>query len=165
MYCEKCGALVQAGQNYCSACGKPLGQGTFIQQPQSVSQQPGRVDRHVRLLAILWIVISAMLLVPGIGLLIVEAIRLPFAPWPMRTFAFPFGLAVGGLFIASAIAGFAAGWGLLERRHWARPLALVVGVLALPSVPFGTILGIYTLWVLLPADSDQEYHRLSRVAG
>jgi hypothetical protein len=31
-------------------------------------------------------------------------------------------------------------------------------------VPFGTALGIYTLWVLLPGDSEQEYRRLSRAA-
>jgi len=39
-------------------------------------------------------------------------------------------------------------------------------VLAFPSllfnVPFGTALGIYTLWVLLPAESDVEYEKEAR---
>jgi hypothetical protein len=42
-------------------------------------------------------------------------------------------------------------------------------VLAFPSlffnVPFGTALGIYTLWVLLPAESDVEYDKEVRGAS
>jgi hypothetical protein len=36
----------------------------------------------------------------------------------------------------------------LTRRSWARPLAIVVGILSLPNVPLGTIVGLYTFWVL-----------------
>jgi hypothetical protein len=36
-------------------------------------------------------------------------------------------------------------------------LTLVLAFLALFNIPFGTALGIYTLWVLLPAGSDVEY--------
>jgi hypothetical protein len=53
--------------------------------------------------------------------------------------------------------GFAAGWGLLHRESWARILALIAGFLALFHPPFGTALGIYTLWVLLSAESEREY--------
>jgi hypothetical protein len=31
-------------------------------------------------------------------------------------------------------------------------------------MPFGTALGIYTLWTLLPAKSEEEYRRLARVS-
>jgi hypothetical protein len=31
-------------------------------------------------------------------------------------------------------------------------------------MPFGTALGIYTLSVLLPAGSEEEYRRISRAA-
>ena len=53
--------------------------------------------------------------------------------------------------------GFLAGWGLLNREGWGRVLALVLGFIALIHVPLGTALGIYTLWVLLPAESEAEY--------
>ena len=36
-----------------------------------------------------------------------------------------------------------------------------LGFLALLRPPFGTALGIYTLWVLLPQQSAQEYEQLS----
>ena len=42
-----------------------------------------------------------------------------------------------------------AGVGLLKRRSWARILTIVLSVLNLINIPFGTLLGIYGLWVLL----------------
>jgi hypothetical protein len=71
---------------------------------------------------------------------------------------------IGWLILAKAAAGFLAGWGLLQREAWARTLALVVGFITLLSVPVGTALGIYTLWVLLPAQSDEEYKALALAA-
>jgi hypothetical protein len=35
---------------------------------------------------------------------------------------------------------------------------------ALLRIPVGTALGIYTLWVLLPAQSDEEYRALAQAA-
>ena len=43
-------------------------------------------------------------------------------------------------------------------------LVLVVAILSLLHFPLGTILGIYTLWVLLPAHSGAEYDLLARRA-
>jgi len=39
-----------------------------------------------------------------------------------------------------------------------------VGFLALLNIPIGTALGIYTLWVLLPQQSDEEYRSLAQAA-
>jgi hypothetical protein len=62
--------------------------------------------------------------------------------------------------IVKAFAGFVVGWGLLQREPWARTLAVILGFVSLFfNIPFGTALGIYTLWVLLPAESDIEYER------
>ncbi len=49
------------------------------------------------------------------------------------------------------------GIALLRRRSWARPLAIVAAFLSIIKLPFGTALAIYTLWVLLPGASGQEY--------
>jgi hypothetical protein len=32
------------------------------------------------------------------------------------------------------------------------------------DIPFGTAIGIYSLWVLLPAESEQEYRTMSQAA-
>jgi len=46
---------------------------------------------------------------------------------------------------------------------WARMLAIVFGCFSLLDIPLGTALGIYTLWVLLPARSEEEYRQMARV--
>ena len=45
--------------------------------------------------------------------------------------------------------GIVAGYGLLNYKPWARTLAIVLSVLNLLSVPIGTVIGAYGLWVLL----------------
>jgi hypothetical protein len=82
---------------------------------------------------------------------------------PNLPFFFP-GLmrGVGMILMTSGILGILAGWGLMERQPWGRPLGIVLGFLALFHFPVGTVLGIYTLWVLLPAGSAQEYQRTAR---
>src|SRR4029077_21224156 len=63
--------------------------------------------------------------------------------------------------LVKAALGLAAGAGLLQRAPWARILALVVGFIALLNLPFGTALGIYTIWVLLAGDGEKQYQRLA----
>jgi hypothetical protein len=81
--------------------------------------------------------------------------------WPFNFL--PFGLySIGGVLAIFGVAHLVLAWGLFQREPWARVLGLVLGILALLRPPFGTALGIYTLWVLLPEHSGQEYERLSR---
>jgi hypothetical protein len=71
---------------------------------------------------------------------------------------------IAGFLLLSAVAGFAAGWGLLQRLPWARVLALIIAGVSLLDIPFGTALGVYTLFVLLPSEADEEYTRMARTA-
>jgi hypothetical protein len=86
------------------------------------------------------------------------------------TDAAPFGCAgrflsslftVLGIFIlAKAAVGFLAGWGLLHHEAWARIILLVLAFISLFHIPFGTALGVYTMWVLLPGESQREHDGL-----
>lgn len=74
------------------------------------------------------------------------------------------GAGLGGAFVAAFLTAFAlpgllAGYGLLTLKPWARPLAIVLGVLDLLRFPFGTIVGIYTLWVMLSAEGAAQFRR------
>jgi hypothetical protein len=157
MFCDRCGASLQGTPNFCPTCGKP-----FAATP--LMPVRSRLSGHVRLLGIFWVALSAFRLVPGAFLM--TFFSHGFRWWaPGMPFFVPGLLRVVGLvFIASGIAGIIAGWGLLDRQPWARMLALILGCLNLIDMPFGTLLGIYTLWVLLPAESEQEYRQISRVA-
>jgi hypothetical protein len=65
-------------------------------------------------------------------------------------------LAIGG-----ATAWLAAR-GLQQRRTEARRAALVLAVVNLLIVPFGTALAVYTFWVLLNDDARREFGRPPR---
>src|SRR5262249_35814191 len=85
-------------------------------------------------------------------------------PGPMPPSAFFRGLfsALGLLLLLKALAGFAAGWGLLQRESWARPLTLVLGFIGLINFPIATALGIYTISALLSCGEDEASSRLWR---
>lgn len=161
MFCDACGTAVQPGQTFCSKCGKQIVGPVSFAQPR-----PGRVQGHVRLVALFWLAFSAFNTI-GAAVLYVLANTL-FAH--MNELDAPQGssflrplLSVIAIFLlAKAAIGFLAGWGLLQHEHWARVLALVLAFIALFSVPFGTAIGVYTLWVLLPAESEREYDALAQ---
>ncbi len=124
-----------------------------------------RIAGHTRLLGILWIAISAYRLLPGLFLFSVfRHGNAWFLPPEVPFFVHGIVRTVGSLFLAGGVLGIVTGWGLLERQSWARMLAIVLGCFSLLEMPLGTGLGIYTLWVLLPAQSEQEYRQISRAA-
>ncbi|HUY15734.1 MAG TPA: zinc ribbon domain-containing protein [Terriglobia bacterium] len=188
MYCMNCGASWQAGQAFCSACGKPV-QAAAQPVPQaapppmtqpvtpSAYQPPpyvqpaarGRIAAHLRTLAILWLVVSGLHLVSGLRLFTLGHLGIPFMPFSFASFSFapfftPLLSALGALAMVSAVVGLVVGWALLQREPWGRVFAIIMAIIILPRIPFGTALGIYTLWVLVPADSEAEYRQITRPA-
>jgi len=165
MFCDKCGAAVQAGQRFCSRCGKEFA-GATISFPQR-----GRVAGHVRLVGILWLALSALNAIGALFLFAISNVIFlhirDFSDRPNIPAGFIHVVlaVVGIVLLVKAAAGFLAGWGLLQRQSWARLLTIVLSFLALFNVPFGTALGIYSLWVLLPAASDAEYEQHVRSVG
>lgn len=124
----------------------------------------GRIAGHVRLLAIFWLALSAFRVLPALVLLSIFGPSRYFFPPEVPLFVHGLMQMIGAVFIVGAILGFVTAWGLLERQPWARTLAILLGCFSLLEMPFGTALGIYTLWVLLPARSEEEYRRLAKVA-
>jgi hypothetical protein len=159
MFCDSCGAALQAGQGYCVRCGK--------QVIGPVVAGSGRVARHTHLLGILWIAYSAISLIGGVALMMVShflRFRFDIGGGQPR-FVAPLLSLIAMLLLVKAAVGIAAGFGLLQRQDWGRVLAIVVGVISLFNIPFGTALGIYTLWVLVSPNADTEYKALVRSAG
>jgi hypothetical protein len=158
MFCHFCGARLEASASFCPSCGKAVGGGVPLMPVQ------GRIAGHVRLLGILWLALSAFQLFPAIFFMGILSGHVPSMWFPVPPLMFGLMRLIGMLSLAAGILGLIAGWGLIERQPWARMLAIVLGVLNLIHIPFGTLLGIYTLWVLLPAESEQEYRREVRAA-
>lgn len=167
MYCNQCGAPLNTGQPVCPTCGRPaaLPQRTAGATP---SPDEGRVARHRKLLGALWIIRGVILLPGGLFLWLglshaswaAHIAVTPGAYWSMGMMAPFFGALGLGVLIVGALS-IVAGIGLLQPRSWARILTIVLGILDLVSIPFGTALGIYTLWVLLPETSESEFRHLA----
>jgi hypothetical protein len=163
MFCDGCGTEVQAGQAFCSRCGKQ------IIGPVALAQRfPGRVQQHSHLLGILWLAFSAFNALAGVFLLVLGTTLFPhlreldkIPPDVPVGFLSALFTTLGVLVLAKAVLGFGAGWGLMHHESWGRVVALVLAFISLFNIPFGTAIGVYTMWVLLPGESQREYESLA----
>jgi hypothetical protein len=161
MFCNHCGSAIAAEQSVCGHCGKSaIG-------ARVASAARTRVAEHTHLLAILWLVDGALLLIPALVMAALAGIvSTPMGWHGANHFAPAF---VSGLFavlcvvfVVSAALRFVTGWGLLKIEPWGRIFALVMAFLNLIHIPLGTALGVYTLFVLLPDAAGDEYRQMSQ---
>jgi hypothetical protein len=181
MVCQACGVAIGEGVHFCPRCGAQVvaAQPMYGAYPPAQMYRPvPRVHRNLQLLGILWCAFGALRLLGGLmAVFFVKMIWFrrfgdnwqfgrhgqfgPFGP-EFMTALLPVMMVVAVL--ASALA-LLVGYALLTRRPWGRVLAIIVAVLSLFKIPFGTALGIYTLWVLAPESSGREYEEMAGVGG
>jgi hypothetical protein len=122
---------------------------------------------HVKVLGVLYIVLSAFGLLAALFLALVfgtasgivgvnadahdAAIALPIIGLA--------GMALVAFMVAISLPGLIAGIGILKLQPWARILGIIVAVVNLIHIPIGTAVGIYGLWVLLNKDSERLFAR------
>lgn len=157
MFCDGCGAAVQPGQPFCSNCGKQI-----LGSVTAMVSRRGRVHEHIHLVAIMWFAISAFNSVIGVVLYILaNTLLAPGGEANAPDFLRPLLSVVAVIVLSGSALGFFAGWGLMHREPWARVLALVLAFFVLfINIPIGTAVGVYTMWALLPLESEQEYATL-----
>ncbi len=118
------------------------------------------MHKHVTILAALYIGFGIVLAtvglllavaLPAIGLAIDDPEALPVLS--------TVGLLMGILFLLFSVPGIVGGIGLLKRRGWARILVLVLGAMHVFNIPMGTMLGIYTFWVLVQDETERMFER------
>lgn len=67
------------------------------------------------------------------------------------------GLVAFALLTLFALPGIIGGFGLLSNQEWARILVLILSVLNLFNIPIGTVIGAYSIWVLLQEETAQLF--------
>lgn len=121
------------------------------------------LGQHINILAWLHIVGHAIFLIIG-GFLFTLLTSIGAVSGDPQALAIlsVVGTTVGVLLALLALPGMVAGYGLWRRRPWGRYLAIVVGIFNLVNFPIGTVIGAYTLIVLLQNGAevyfgDQRY--------
>ncbi len=114
------------------------------------------MEKHLNLLGILYIVLGLFHIVSiGVAALFVFGFnRLNFPVY--SGFIIAAIAVVFAFIILISLLGIIAGIGLMRSQKWARGLALVLGFILLINVPLGTLLGIYTIWVLMLRDGQVQ---------
>ena len=117
---------------------------------------------HIKVLGILNIIMGAFTALTGILVLIIMGgmagvITAAADNTQDKAIAAPIIAAVGigvaiFLLILSA-PSIIGGWGLIKFKPWSRILVIILSILHLFNIPFGTALGVYGLWVLLNDDA------------
>ena len=114
------------------------------------------MDTHVKVVGWLWIangVLSILMVIIGLPIIYFNI------PGQQESI-----LVISGVlccFVPGIAADFAAGFGLLQHKSWARILAIILAIINLPLFPIGTALGIYTLVILF----NEEAKALFRGEG
>jgi hypothetical protein len=167
MYCSACGQQMDGRPIVCPKCGQQFSSlGPYCHV---------RVHRDVHTLAILWIVYSFWVLLQwtlAVGFLTgafnwsnrVGHSLDGFGGFPFLHLSWLAPL-ITAILIGRAILCAITGISLLRRAPWARTLAIVTAFLTLIRPLTGTALAIYTLWVLLPFASGQEYDQIAVQQG
>jgi hypothetical protein len=122
------------------------------------------VNTHLDLLGLLYVVAAGLSTIVAVVLASLGAGAMSIDPrspagdgaWAAHVAGAMFLLLAAVLVVWSAVNAW-VGRALRQRRYWARPAAMILGVLNLFILPFGTALGVYTLWVLLSDDVRQQF--------
>lgn len=157
-YCSACGAPFEAGYHFCARCGAAL-------TPAGAVASVSRMQGHVRLLAILlllWGILSfglhllAVVTAGTVGVFLGNLLDISLSSAAVVPVLV---VALGAFFLLTSLLAIVAGVGLLHYRAWGRVLGLVVCALGLLRPPFGTLVGVYGLWVLLSREGEQHYRQ------
>lgn len=111
------------------------------------------MERHITVVGILHIAYNVVALLIGLFLFtFLTGIGIFTGDDVALTVLMLVGTFLAGLFLIGSIPGIIGGIFLLQRREWARILVIIVSFFDLLHVPLGTLLGAYSLWVLLNAE-------------
>lgn len=108
------------------------------------------IEQHVTILGWLHIALNVLLVLTA-GLVFLAVVGGGLFTGDAEAIAITslVGTIIAVFLLVLAAPGIVAGIGLLKRKSWARVLAIVLGILNLVNFPLGTVVGVYTLWVLV----------------
>jgi hypothetical protein len=121
------------------------------------------MEQHIKVLSVLFVILGILGIVVAVAFMLLGAGAAATilsqdnsnearvgAAWAGGVIAF-----VAVLFGIMAIPSIIAGWGLSQRKSWARILTIILAILSLPQFPVGTAIGVYALVILFNDESKR----------
>lgn len=106
--------------------------------------------KHITILSLLLIVLGSIQFLLGFGFIKgFSFIGTMIGDSTVETILGSVGSFIGTMFLFMSFPSIIAGIGLLNYKSWSRILGLIVCIVKLFSIPFGTIIGVYGIWVLM----------------
>jgi hypothetical protein len=118
------------------------------------------MEKHITLVAAFHIAFAALgLLFAIILFVLLPGIGFASGDDTAATVLLIVGISLASFILILTLPRLIAAIGLLKRKGWARILILIVAAIDLLSIPFGTALGVYTLWALLHDETAPFFDR------
>jgi hypothetical protein len=135
---------------------------------KSIVMEDNKMRKHVTAVATIRITLG-MLCLTGIligwlvfdfGLGFLESLlpsdEIPEIAITIIHFIVGFSVTVAG---SISILGILGGIGLLTFQSWARVLTIIVSAISCLNIPFGTLIGVYSIWVLAQDETKMLFRR------
>lgn len=130
------------------------------------------MEKHIQLVGILNIVYRSIAILGSLVLFVLAAGFATFFEYLIRwgsvrsdevplevLHIVPFILAMVGVFVfIVSVIGIIGAVGVLKKKEWGRILLLVISFFSLIRIPLGTLLGIYSIWVLLNGETIKAFN-------
>ncbi|NBD35074.1 MAG: hypothetical protein GVY30_03630 [Chloroflexi bacterium] len=113
------------------------------------------METNVKVLGWLYIVLGILgVIIGAIVLFVLLGTGIVAQDGEAMAILFIVGVGGAGLMAVLSLPGIVTGVGLLKYQSWARVLAIILGAINLPAFPIGTVLGAYSLIVMLSDETS-----------
>lgn len=117
------------------------------------------MKNHVKTVAIIQIIRSSLWILASAALIIVFGFLLGTVNDPTAETVFRILIiTLPGFFGLFSILGLVSGIGLLSHKNWARIITIITTGMGCLSIPIGTLVGVYSIWVLMQDETIKLFN-------